>query len=197
MRRCVTSRRNVSRNSLEYEGFRISPVEDFTIFAGFSCLGPDDTDRDFDEFIQCDAEQHFRDKIAVTYVLCPVENKSLPLGFATLQNDAIRLKDDIVLPGVCDNYSYKSFPAVKIGRFGISIDYQGGRLGSLFLYMIKRLLVTENRTGCRFITVDARRDKKKKVDVSAFYRKNHFERLPTEDKTSQYIPMYFDLIQFP
>lgn len=184
---------------MEHDGFRISPVEDFSIFTGFSCLRPEDTDRDLDEFILRDAEQHFLDKIAVTYQLHSLASLDLvrtPLGFATLQNDAIRNPAPEDLPDVCARYGYKSFPAVKIGRFGIHIDFQGNRLGSLFLYMLKTLLTTENRTGCRFITVDARRDKKNKVDVTGFYRKNQFEVLPCEQRTSRYVPMYFDLINF-
>jgi hypothetical protein len=30
--------------------YRLNPVEEFSIFTGFACLQPEDTDRDFDEF---------------------------------------------------------------------------------------------------------------------------------------------------
>ena len=183
------------RNSLALNGFRLNPVEDFSIFAGFTCLAPHDTDRDLDDFIQNDAERHFLDRIAVTYQLLVAEGGP-PLGFATLQNDAVVLAPEDDLPGVSEAYPYRAYPAVKIGRFGIHTDYQRGKLGSLFLLMIKILLVTHNRTGCRFITVDARRDKKNKVDVTGFYAKNSFEVLPCRSRTSKYVPMYFDLVTF-
>ncbi|WP_051286215.1 hypothetical protein [Megalodesulfovibrio gigas] len=174
-------------------------MEDFSVFTGFSCLRPEDKDRDLDEFIRHDAERHFKDKVAVTYQLESVvdpELAGIPLGFATLQNDAIRINGDDSLPDICVQYPYRAFPAVKIGRFGIHVDYQRNNLGSLFLFMLKWLLTTENRTGCRYITVDARRDKKNKIDVTGFYRRNQFEELPWESKTSKYVPMYFDLINF-
>ncbi|MEG6551564.1 hypothetical protein V6C53_15160 [Desulfocurvibacter africanus] len=184
---------------MEHEGFRISPVEDFSIFAGFSCLSPDDTDRDLDEFITCDAERHYQDKIAVTYQFqsaAACEKSLMPIGFATLQNDAITNPNPADLPAVCQAYNYKAFPAVKIGRFGIHLDLQRQSFGSLFLYMLKVLLTTDNRTGCRYITVDARRDKANKVNVTGFYKRNQFAVLPCLPKTSTYVPMYFDLINF-
>jgi hypothetical protein len=185
----------VQRNSQSHAEYRLNPVEDFSIFTGFTCLQPQDTDRDLDAFLQEDAEQHYRDRIAVTYVLTRNDFPKVPLGFATLQNDAIVVNNDDSLPMVQDGYRYASFPGVKIGRFGISMDLQGNGLGSVFLLMIKKLMLDANRTGCRFITVDARRDKKNKVDTSAFYVKNNFPLLPCRPKTSHTIPMYFDLMQ--
>jgi len=85
---------------------------------------------------------------------------------------------------------------VKIGRFGVHIDFQRNRLGSLFLYMINCLLTNNNRTGCRYLTVDARRDKANRVDVRPFYTKNGFRPLPCRAPTSRYTPMYFDLATF-
>jgi hypothetical protein len=58
------------------------------------------------------------------------------------------------------------------------MDLQGNDLGSVFMLMIKKLMLDANRAGCHFITVDARRDKKNKVDTSAFYTKNNFSLLP-------------------
>lgn len=189
----------MQRNSLSLGQFRITPVTDFSIFTGFSCLSPDDADRDLDDFIQNDAERHFIDRIAVTYTLEDVQYPKVPLAFATLQNDAVVITPDALLE--VSKYSYSAYPAVKIGRFGVHIDYQsrhqkaGGQLhlGSLFLYGLKKLLLQANRTGCRFITVDARRDKANGVDVTPFYMKNGFTPLACRTKTSKYIPMYFDL----
>lgn len=186
----------VQRNVIEYENYLINPVEDFSIFAGFSCLQPNDTDHDLDDFLHKDAERHFKDRIAVTYVLKRKDLPLIPLGFATLQNDAITLDGDgTELPEVRD-YHYKAFPAVKIGRLGISIDMQCGGLGSVFLLMLKNLMLDENRTGCRYLTVDARRDKKNKVNTMHFYQKNGFSVLLCRKKTSSSIPMSFDLMTF-
>ncbi|MDL2207854.1 GNAT family N-acetyltransferase [Desulfovibrio sp. OttesenSCG-928-F20] len=182
----------MQRNNQLFSGYRINPVEDFTVFAGFTCLAPNDADRDLDNFIHHDAQQHYADRIAVTYALTRDDHPVTPFGFATLQNDAIVIDRESPLPEVAE-YHYPAFPAVKIGRLGISLDMQGAGLGTVLLQLIKRLMCTANRTGCRFITVDARRDKTNKIDTIPFYEKNGFTLLPCRKKTSRYIPMYFDL----
>lgn len=175
----------------------MSPVEDFTIFAGFSCLNDSDTDRDLEDFIRNDAQKHFVDKIAVTYQLFSLQAiNDGPIGFATLQNDAIVIDEDIDFHDVCKKYDYRAFPAVKIGRLAIRFDLQGKSLGKMFLTMLKEMFTTNNRTGCRFVTVDARRDKKNDVDVRGFYSKCGFSELACRGKTSTYVPMYFDLATF-
>jgi hypothetical protein len=184
----------MQRNSLRLSQYSISPVEDFTVFTGFTCLSPDDSDRDLDNFIHQDAQRHYDDKIAVTYILKFELFPDVTLGFATLQNDAIVIDKENPLPGVA-TYAYSAFPAVKIGRLGIHFELQGLELGTQFLDMIKILMCTANRTGCRYITVDARRDKKNNIDTTKFYSKNGFSTLPCRLKTSHYIPMYFDLKQ--
>ena len=73
---------------------------------------------------------------------------------------------------------------------------QGSKYGTLLLYLVKKLMCSENRTGCRFITVDARRDKKNKIDVTQFYIKNGFSLLTLRDKTSKTVPLFFDLTSF-
>jgi hypothetical protein len=184
----------VQRNSLTVDEYTISPVEDFDIFTGFSCSPPAAGDRDLEDFLATDAHQHLIDRIAVTYALVAEEAPKTPLGFATLANDAITIDREQPLPEVAD-YPYASFPAVKIGRFGIVLPLQKHGMGGLFLAMIKKLMREGNRTGCRFITVDAWRDKKTGVDVMPFYAKNGFSLLLGRAKTSRYIPMYFDLKQ--
>ncbi len=180
------------RNSLTANGYTISPVTDFTIFTGFFCSPPDAADRDLEEFLGNDAERHLVDRIAVTYVLAASTFLETPLGFATLANDAIVIDREKPLPEVAE-YPYAAFPAVKIGRFGVALPLQKHGLGGIFLAMLKKLMCESNRTGCRFITVDAWRDKKAGVDVTPFYGKNGFALLPCREKTSRYIPMYFDL----
>jgi GNAT superfamily N-acetyltransferase len=186
----------VQRNNLSDSHFRLYPVEDFAVFAGFSCLSATDSDQDLNDFIHNDAARHYRDRIAVSYALEAVSLPDVRLAFATLQNDAIIADTPEALPEVSSLFSYKTYPAVKIGRLGVNLHYQRQGVGSAFLEMIKRLMSTANRTGCRFLTVDARRDKKNKVDTRPFYAKNGFVELACRDKTSAYVPMYFDLMRF-
>ncbi|MDO5483962.1 MAG: hypothetical protein Q4F27_03555, partial [Desulfovibrionaceae bacterium] len=148
---------SIERNSVIQDCYTLKPVNDFSIFAGFSCLPENIKDRDLDEFIQIDAERHLSDRIAVTYAFF-LRGIEYPLGFATLQNDAIFIEsndDSCDVLDVQKQYPYKWYPAVKIGRFGIHYQYHRNGIGSVFLQMIIALMLTDNRTGCRFITVDA------------------------------------------
>ena len=124
-------------------------MEDFSIFTGFSCCGPDDDDHDLDDFIRDDAERHLRDKMAVTYgVFFPEKILARhPLAFFTLQNDALKIQSI--------GYPYKTPPAVKIGRFGVGSGFQSQGIGTDVLTMIKDFMCLDNRTGCRYITLDA------------------------------------------
>lgn len=64
----------------------------------------------------------------------------------------------------------RDYPAVKIGRFGVNIEFQGKGMhwGSEALDFIKRWMITDNKTGCCFITVDAY------ATAVEFYLKNGF-----------------------
>ena len=64
----------------------------------------------------------------------------------------------------------RDYPAVKIGRFGVNKEFQGKglHLGSEALNFIKRWMITDNKTGCCFITVDAY------ATAVEFYLKNEF-----------------------
>ena len=65
------------------------------------------------------------------------------------------------------------YPAVKIGRFAVATDYRckPEHWGSKAIDFIKEWMVTENKTGCCFITVDAY------PSAVPFYQKNGFKFL--------------------
>ena len=174
----------MSRNRYSNGRYILNPVTDFTIFDGFSCCGTDDDDRDLDDFIRDDAERHLRDKMAVTYgVFFPEKALSRrPLAFFTLQNDSLKIES----PG----YPYKTPPAVKIGRFGVSAEIQSRGIGTDIITMIKDFMCQDNRAGCRYITLDAYN----KPRVLRFYQKNGFSFLKTPNLQRKQEPMYFDLL---
>jgi len=174
------------RNALVFRGLIMKPVEDFRIFNGFSCARPDDKDKDIDHFIRDDAQRYFKDKVAVTYGLFFNERgwkTRYPLGFATLQNDAIEIpyKD-----------YYPNMPAVKIGRFGIRLEQQRKRYGSTFLLMICQFMgQPNNRTGCRYLTLNTY------PPLINFYEKNNFTVLggkPPNPRSTKQLVMYLDLL---
>ena len=85
---------------------------------------------------------------------------------------------------------FEMFPAVKITRLGIQRKQQKCGIGTALLTVIKHFFLEDNRTGCRFITVDAYRG------AVPFYEKNGFTRTlapEDEDPDAPTISLFFDL----
>ena len=84
-----------------------------------------------------------------------------------------------------------SYPAVKLGRLGVSNEYKGQGVGRIIIDFLKIHFVTNNKTGCRFITVDA-------YDKSLqFYEKQGFSYLTDSDIGKDTRQMYYDLAKLP
>ena len=81
----------------------------------------------------------------------------------------------------------KSYPAAKICRLGIDSSAKGQSLGTFILDFIKSYFVVDNKTGCRFITVDAYND------AVPFYLKNDFSQLGTQADSGHTKLLFFDL----
>ena len=64
---------------------------------------------------------------------------------------------------------------------------KGKNIGSFLLDFIKSYFVVDNKTGCRFLTVDAY------ADAVPFYLKNGFVPLNEDDKDDDTRLLYFDL----
>jgi len=84
----------------------------------------------------------------------------------------------------------KSYPAVKIGRLGTSLVYAGQGIGAEIISFIKLLFAQSNKTGCRFITVDAHHN------AVGFYEKCGFSYFTENDAQDDTRLMYFDLKPF-
>ena len=100
----------------------------------------------------------------------------------------------------------RRYPGVLIGRLGVCSEFTGQGIGSEVLDYIKGwFFSSSNKTGCRFIIVDAVNDTR----VLSFYIRNDFQPLfTTEEQDFSYlmgkkdIPvqldtrlMYFDLLK--
>ena len=81
----------------------------------------------------------------------------------------------------------KSYPAVKICRLGVDLSMKGQSVGTFLLNFIKSYFVIDNKTGCRFLTVDAY------AEAVPFYLKNGFIPLNEEDADADTRLLYFDL----
>lgn len=79
---------------------------------------------------------------------------------------------------------------MKIGRLGTQKSLAGQGIGREIIDYIKFLFTKSNKTGCRFITVDAHKD------AVGFYLKCGFTFFTEADRDDDTRLMYFDLKPF-
>ena len=150
-------------------------------------------DADLNEFLLKDATKYLQQLLAVSYV---IEDEINTIAFFSLLNDKISILDSesksqwrkLIRDKLPHRKHFSSYPAVKIGRFGVSLNYKGQGWGTMILDYLKELFISNNRTGCRYITVDAYKES------LPFYEKNGFLYLTSLDKNSDTRLMYFDLL---
>lgn len=151
-------------------------------------------DADLNDFALNDAQPYRKEKLAVTYTLLDKEDSSIVAAFFCLLNDRISMADfdtkteyNRFRKRFVNAKRIKSYPAAKIGRFAVSKSMKGKNIGSFLLDFIKSFFVVDNKTGCRFLTVDAY------ADAVPFYLKNGFVPLNEDDKDDDTRLLYFDL----
>ncbi|MCI9285615.1 MAG: GNAT family N-acetyltransferase [Muribaculaceae bacterium] len=175
---------------MDFSNFTFRQIEADTEIKSFDC-----GDADLNDFLVSDAKNYFRAMMALTYLL-EDNSECKTVAYYSLLNDKIvfdpeekqfwnRLNRKIV-----NSKRRKEYPAVKIGRLAVSIDYAGNRIGEAILLQIKHMFAHMRRSACRFITVDAY------AAAVPFYEKCGFMFLSEKDKNSKTRAMYFDLINF-
>lgn len=139
-------------------------------------------DKDLDEFFSEDAFHYDSELLGRTYAWISAEDPSKILGLITLANDSIKAK---FIKGPARNRLQRSiinakrginYPAVLIGRLAVAYEFRGKgySVGSQILDFIKNWFRSkDNKTGCRFIVVDAYNT----IHTLNFYSKNGFKPL--------------------
>ena len=117
-------------------------------------------DEDLNDFILNEAKLYRKELLAVSYVLEQVESHLVHTYFS-MANDRISLAVDKTL--------------------------KGHSIGTYLLNFIKSFFVVNNKTGCRFLTVDAY------APAIPFYEKNGFVLLNDDDIDAPTRLLYFDL----
>lgn len=151
-------------------------------------------DADLDDFILNEAAHYRRALLAVTYVFEDKNTKQVA-AFFSLANDRVSLSDfesktefnRFRKSRFVNEKRIKSYPAAKLCRLGVDEELKGHSIGTLLLNFIKSYFVVDNKTGCRFLTVDAY------ADAVPFYLKNGFVPLNEDDKDDDTRLLYFDL----
>lgn len=169
--------------------YRIYKLAEDEKIASFDCC-----DDDLNDFAMNEAQPYRKEKLAVTYTLVDKEDSSEVAAFFCLLNDRISMMDfdnkteyNRFRKRFVNAKRIKSYPAAKIGRFAVSKSMKGKSIGSFLLDFIKSFFVVDNKTGCRFLTVDAY------ADAVPFYLKNGFVPLNDDDKDDDTRLLYFDL----
>lgn len=171
----------------------------------FSCTH----DKDIEEFFNCDFEDYNNQLLGKSYGF--VKSSSLELVAAfTVSNSMLPImslpknaKNRInrTIPNVKRNSQY---PAVLIGQLAVFDSFSGKRIGDEILSFIKGWFIEPlNKTGCRYLVVDAANNTK----VLDFYKRNGFKfifnnigdeieymKLDLDPEYKRTRLMYFDLI---
>ncbi len=150
-------------------------------------------DQDLNDFIRNQAWNFQKELLAVTYIF--ENNHGEIVAFFSLSNDSLSNQNyerwNNLSRKVSNPKRRKDYPAIKIGRLGVSNIHHGNQLGSQVLTFIKSWFKVDNKSGCRFLLVDSY-NKPKVID---FYRKYDFGFLTDKDESSKTRLMYFDLIK--
>jgi len=153
------------------------------------------SDSDLNEFFFIDSIKWDEQLLAVTYLVY-IENK--PVSYFSISNDAIK-KENLtnskfkkLTRSVPYSKRYNTMPAVKIGRLATGEQWTGNGIGTFVINFIKAWFTKGNKTGCRFIIVDAYNNDK----TIRFYEKNGFTFLLTTDTEETTRLMVFDLFTF-
>lgn len=158
-------------------------------------------DEDLDDFFANNAIAYEKELMGKTYCWVLKDDITTIVGMVTLANAGIqtthmqnhpRRKLNNLIP-----YSKqgRTYPAVLIGRLGVSVEFQGSkyRIGTQIMDFIKDWFKSyDNKTGCRFILVDAVNNE----HTLKYYERNGFHPLfprINDEKTFYNIPESEDL----
>lgn len=168
--------------------FKIRRLEDSEKVSSFDC-----GDADLNDFILNESHLYRQELLAVTYVV--VDTSENVLAYFSLANDKVSLsefEDKTEFNRFKKRFNnakrLRSYPAVKLCRLAVAKSAHHLHLGTKLLNFIKGYFIIDNKTGCRFITVDAY------VQAIPFYLKNNFLELTSSDKDATHTRLlYYDL----
>ena len=172
-------------NKIEPKDITIEKLDDKHSLSNFKSY-----EKELVNFLIEDALNNQKQKLSVTFLW--FYEKDL-VGYLTLLNDKINLEGNLKEFFREKDIHYKSLPALKIGRLCVNDNFLRKGVGRLMvLFAIRQANeISENKSGCRFITLDAKRNEKRELDSIHFYKKLGFKMLKERIKGTT--PMYLDL----
>ena len=190
--------------SFLYDECALCELRDKTDLEGFSC-----GDKDLDDFFTNDCFAYAKELLGKTYFYAVKSSPETVVCAFTLANAGIRVSDlpnarrKKVEANIPHAKSLKDYPAVLVARLGVSKDFRAMHIGSDVLEYIKYwFLDPYNKTGCRYVLVDAYNS----ASTLGFYENNGFATVfssEVQEKEYRHIDeesplntrlMYFDLM---
>lgn len=170
----------------------------------FDCGHPD-----LNDFFANDCIAYSKELLGKSYCFRLDDDPSIITCAFTVSNDSIKVnylpnsRKKKLVKAIPRPKQFRSYPAVLIGRLGVNQDFKRVGIGKELMNFIKSWFIDfNNKTGCRFIVVDAYNE----ANPIKYYRDNDFEFLfSTEEQEKEYMGllhdeplktrlMYFDLI---
>ena len=153
-------------------------------------------DGDLNDFLMDEAKDYQTDLLAKTDLVVNEENGDL-IAYFSLLNDTVRLEDtekstaNRINRKIPNSKRRRHYPALKIGRLAVDTRYARMGFGEEILRTIRTMFRYGNRTGCRFLTVDAL------ASATGFYQaKGNFRFFTEKDKDDDTRLKDFDLKDF-
>ena len=161
-----------------FDDYKIRRLQQGEKIESFDC-----GDADLNDFILNEAHHYRNALIAVTYVYEHCETGEI-VGYFSLANDRVSITDfenktefnRFRRHRFVNEKRIRSYPAVKVCLLGLSQSMRGQGIGSVLLDFIKSYFLVDNKTGCRFVTVDAY------PNAVSFYEYNDFQPLRNDDE---------------
>ena len=180
----------MERNEFVYEGWALRQVSEDLKFSKFDC-----GDTAMNVYFRRKSKKFRRQLLVKSYHFCPREyTGNEPIMLVDLCNDVIR-RD--VIPQVSKGKIEKqklfleTFPAVKIARLARNKIFAGNQMSVHLFNALKLFFLQNNRTGCRFLTLDAYPQRVPLYELCGFQKTLADEDISDE---SENVSMFFDLI---
>jgi GNAT superfamily N-acetyltransferase len=178
----------IERNTFVSEPWVLTKVVDRAVCDSFDC-----GNRDLNDYFHNDAVLYKQLLLTESYYLHTIDRTDIAVALLDFCNDSINLEGLRGRIPVPHGKPQKYWPAVKLTRLGVATELQGQNIGTNILNMIKMIFITDNRTGCRFLTVDALNKKR----VLNFYQTNGFLPYTDDDIPKRTRLLFYDLTRRP
>lgn len=141
------------------------------------------------DFLIEDALNNQNQRLSLTFLW--FYNNAL-VSYITLLNDRINLEGDLKYFFKEKGILYKSLPALKIGRLCVHDSFLRKGLGRLMVVFALQIVgeISKTKSGCRFLTLDAKQNSNMPFSPVDFYKKLDFKSL--KDRKKGVVPMYLD-----